>query len=72
MKARTKSKGIGIAAITALLAVLLIAAVIAPAMGAVEDAANGNGTRDTVNLGSLYTDGGNEIANATCVGPVTV
>jgi len=64
-------KGIGIAA-TVLLAALLIAAAFVPAMSAVEDAADGNGTRDTVYLGSLYTDGRNEIAIATCVGPVTV
>jgi len=66
-----KPNGIGIAA-TVLLAVLLIAAAFVPAMSAVEDAADGNGTRDTVNLGSLFTDGRNEIASATCVGPVTV
>ena len=73
MNRTTKPKGIGISAITALLAALLIAAVIAPAMGAVEDTAEGDaGVRDTVNLGSLFTDGKNEIASATCVGPVTV
>ena len=66
-----KPRGIGIAA-TMLLAALLIAAAFVPAMSAVEDAADGNGTRDTVYLGSLYTDGGNEIAIATCVGHVTV
>ena len=71
MKRIPKPRGIGIAA-TVLLAALLIAAAFVPAMGAVEDAADGDGTRDTVNLGSLYTDGGHEIASATCVGPVTV
>ena len=71
MKGIPKPKGIGIAA-TVLLAALLIAAAFVPAMSAVEDVADGNGTRDTVNLGSLFTDGRNEIATATCVGPVTV
>ena len=71
MNGTMKSKGVGIA-VAGLLAALLIVAAIAPAMGAVEDAADGNGTRDTVNLGSLFTDGRNEIATATCVGDVTV
>ena len=66
-----KPEGIGIAA-TVLLAALLIAAAFVPAMSAVEDAADGNGTRDIVNLGSLFTDGRNEVASATCVGHVTV
>ena len=70
MKGIPKPRGIGIAA-TVLLAALLIAAAFVPAMSAVEDAADGNGTRDTVYLGSLYTDGENEIARAICVGPVT-
>ena len=71
MNGTTKSKGIGIAA-AGLLTALLIVAAIAPAMGAVEDATDGNGTRDTVNLGSLSTDGEGEDATATCVGDVTV
>ena len=70
MKGIPKPRGIGIAA-TVLLAALLIAAAFVPAMSAVEDTADGNGTRDTVNLGRLFTDGENEIASATCVGPVT-
>ncbi|MBC2724411.1 MAG: hypothetical protein HGJ97_17415 [Desulfosporosinus sp.] len=71
MKRQTKPKGFGIAA-TVLLAALFMAVAIAPAMGAVEDAADGNGTRDTVNLGSLFTDGEEGTASATCVGDVTV
>jgi len=59
-------------AATVLLVALLIAVAFVPVVSAVEDVADGNGTRDTVNLGSLFTDGRNEIASATCVGPVTV
>ena len=58
MKGITKSKGIGIAAITALLAALLIAAVIAPAMAGEE------GTRSTlINGGQLTVD---EAGGITC------
>jgi len=63
MKGTTKSKGIGIAAITALLAALLIAAVIAPAMAG-EDMAGEEGTRSTeISGGQLDVD---EAGGITC------
>lgn len=57
--------------ISALLVVLLLSMAFMPAVSAKKDTDEGDvGTLATINLGSLYTDGTNNIATATGVGSV--
>lgn len=62
-----RSKGIG----TLLVAMLLVSMVLMPAVSAKKNTEEGDvGILATINLGSLFTDGKNNIATATGVGSV--